>query len=187
MKPASPTGTCAGSCSVADEPTSYSGDATTVLDRSLVSGREASIEAALDVARMARRELAIFSHALAGEIFSHPDFLETVRQLAISGPHARVRVLVTRPSATVSNGIQLLTLIRQLSSHMEIRVVGQQHRHRTVTYIIADDRALIYHPAEGASDALVERVPGTARHYLNQFEDMWEHGQQDRAHRGLSI
>lgn len=170
-----------------DESTSYSDDATTVLDRSMVSGRDATIEAALEVARTAHRELAIYSHALAGEIFTQAEFLEVIRQLAISGPHARVRLLVANPAAASRNASQLLALVRQLSSHISIRGVAPQYRKKTVTFIIADDRAIVYHPSTESNEALVDKVPGTARHYLNQFEDMWEHGQQDREFRGLRI
>ena len=60
-------------------------------------------------------------------------------------------------------------------------------RNRTVTFIIADDRALIYHPSPDSDEAVVEKVPGTARHYLNQFEEMWEHGKQDPEFRNVPI
>ncbi len=170
-----------------DKPTGYSGDSTTVLDRNLVSGREATVAAALDVARMAQRELAVFSMALGGELFTDPEFLEAIRKLAVSGPHAQVRILVASTAAASRNASQLLAMVRQLSSHMAMRALTPQYRNRTVTFIIADDRALIYHPSPDSNDALVEKVPGTARHYLNQFEEMWEHGQQDPEFRNVPI
>ena len=80
-----------------NEPTSDSGDRTTVLDRSTVSGREATIEAALGVARAAQRELAIFSMTLGGELFTNPEFLETVRAAGDCLAACEVRILVAQP------------------------------------------------------------------------------------------
>lgn len=154
----------------------YSADETTVLDRRLLSSREEVLSGAIQVARSAVRSLAIFSHELGGSVFTDPAMVESVRQLAISSPHAGVRVMVSYPSAAARNAPQLLALIRQLSSHIGIRAVGPQHRHQNVTFIIADDRSIIYHPVEDSSETLLEHVPGTARHYLNIFNDMWEHG-----------
>ncbi len=154
----------------------YSADATTVLDRRVLTSRDEILAGATEVVQMASRELCIFSHELAGPVFADASIIEGVRQLAISGPHARVRVLVSFPSAAARNAPQLLTLIRQLSSHIGIRSVGPQHRHQSVTFIIADDRAVIYHPVEENSETLLEKIPGTARHYLNLFNEMWEHG-----------
>lgn len=159
-----------------DDKEAFSEDATTVLDRRIISTSEGTIEGAIEIARLAGRELAVFSHDLDGVVFGNADFLEAVRQLAVSGPHARVRVLVSQPTAAVRNAPQFLTLTRQLSSHISIRAVGAQHRNRNVTFIIADDRALIYHPVEDNADALLEKIPGTARHYLNGFNEMWEQG-----------
>ncbi|NNF52182.1 MAG: hypothetical protein HKN59_07060 [Gammaproteobacteria bacterium] len=170
-----------------DEPTKYSGDSTTVLDRHLLTGREEIRKAAIEVARAAQRELAIFSMALGGELFTDQEFLEAIRQLAVSGPHAKIRILVASPVAASKNASQLLALARQLSSHMAMRALTPQYSNRTVTFIIADDRALIYHPSRDRDDAVVEKVPGTARHYLNQFEEMWEHGKQDSEFRNVPI
>lgn len=165
----------------------YSADATTVLDRRVIStGREA-VAGAIEIAGMASKELAVFSHQLDGSVFGNSDFLAVVRQLAVSGPHTRVRVLVSQPTAAARNAPQFLALIRQLSSHMSIRAVGQQHRNRNVTFIIADDRALIYHPVEDAVEALLEKVAGTALHYLNSFNEMWEHGSSHPDLRSLNI
>lgn len=159
-----------------DDKDAYSEDATTVLDRRIISTNEGAIEGAIEIARLAGRELAIFSHELDGTVFGNVDFLEAVRHLAVSGPHARVRILVSRPTAAARNAPQFLALTRQLSSHISIRAIGPQHRNRNVTFIIADDRALIYHPVEDNADSLLEKIPGTARHYLNAFNEMWEHG-----------
>ena len=170
-----------------DEPTRYSGDKTTVLDRNRLSDGDEIRNAAIEVARMATRELAIFSMALGGELFTNQDFLEAVRQVAVSGPHARVRILVASPAAASRNASQLLAMVRQLSSHMAMRALTPEYSNRAVTFIIADDRALIYHPSPDSDAALLEKVPGTARHYLNQFEEMWEHGKQDAEFRNVSI
>lgn len=159
-----------------DDRDAYSDDATTVLDRRVISTSGGAVEGAIEIARLAGRELAIFSHELDGIVFGNAEFLEAVRQLAVSGPHARVRILVSQPTTGVRNAPQLLALTRQLSSHIAMRAVGLQHRNRKVTFIIADDRALIYHPVEDNADSLLEKIPGTARLYLNGFNEMWEHG-----------
>lgn len=144
--------------------------------RKIVTGREAIAAVALDVARLAQREIAVYSNQLAGEFFSGAEFLDTLRQLAIATPHTRVRILVRNPTAAVRNAPQVLELCRQLSSKVGIRAVAPEHRNRQVTFIIADDRALVYHPSPDSNEAVVEAVPGTARHYLNAFEVLWESG-----------
>ncbi len=170
-----------------DDREAYSADATTVLDRRVITTRDEAIAGAIEIAGMARKELAIFSHELDGRVFGNPDFLEAVRQLAISGPHARVRVLVSHPTAAARNASQFLTLIRHLNSHIAIRGVSPQHRNRNVTFIIADDRALIYHPVDDGIETLLEKIPGTALHYLNLFNEMWEHGGSHPDLRSLNI
>lgn len=155
--------------------------------RRVVSGRDEILGAALEVAKIARRELVIYSNQLAGQLFEDADFLDAVRQLAIATQHTEVRILVRNPSAAIRNAPQLLDLCRTLSSMIKIKSVAPVHRDRQVTFIVADDRAVIYHPSPDSNEAVVEELPATARHYLNSFQAMWDAGRTEPDFRALRI
>ncbi len=152
----------------------------------LISGHAAIEQAARDVASMAARELTIYSNKLAARFYENDQFLEIVRQLAISTPHSRVRVLVRLPAAAVGNAPQFVELARQLSSSITVKAVAEHHRHRQVTFVVADDRAVVYHPTPESGAAVLENLPGKARHYLGVFESMWEAGNADAVFRPLT-
>lgn len=151
----------------------------------LISGHAAIEQAARDVASMATRELTIYSNKLAARFYENEQFLEIVRQLAISTPHSRVRILVRLPAAAVGNAPKFVDLARQLSSSIAVKAVAEHHRHRQVTFIVADDRAVVYHPTPDSGAAVLEMQPGKAKHYLGVFESMWEAADDDAALRPM--
>lgn len=155
--------------------------------RRVVSGREEILDAALEVAKIANRELVIYSNQLAGELFASPNFIEVVRQLAIASQHTEVRILVRNSSAAIRNAPQLLDLCKTLSSMIKIRSVAPVHRDRQVTFIVADDRAVIYHPSPDSNEAVFDEAPATAKHYLNAFQAMWNAGRTEPDFRALRI
>lgn len=155
--------------------------------RLVISGRREIHAAALEVVQSARRGLVIYSNQLAGRFFSNADFIEAVRQLAIATPHTEVRILVRNPAAVTGNAPQLLELCKVLSSKIKIRAIAPEHRGRQVTFIIADDRAVIYHPSPESDAAVIEKVPATAKHYLGVFQSMWDAGRSVPDFRALKI
>lgn len=155
--------------------------------RLVITGRNKIHAAALEVVQLARRELVIYSNQLADRLFSRNDFLEAVRTLAIATPQTEVRILVRKPGSVVGNAPQLLELCKVLSSKIKIRAIAAEHRSRQVTFIIADDRAVIYHPSPESDAAVIEKVPATAKHYRGVFQSMWDAGRSEPDFRALNI
>jgi len=142
--------------------------------RQLLSTRAEVRSAVVEVASLATRSMAIFTHDLEPEIYDHDDFLETIKRLVLARSFARVRVLIVDPSRAMKHGNRFVTIGRRLNSYIEFRNVKPDYRDHPEAFCIADETALVYRSDairwEGMADTC---EPAIARSYLNIFDEIW--------------
>lgn len=148
----------------------------------------ANREAAVAVAAVAKRELALFSHDLEPLLYDKDDFVKTVQALAARSRMSRIRVVCIDPGASVRAGHRLISVAQRFSSYMEVRRASKDHAQLAETFLVADEEAVLYRPIatryEGFADL---HAPMQARLYLKQFADIWEKAEPDPEFRRLGL
>lgn len=142
--------------------------------RQVLSTREEVRAAVVEVASLATRSMAIFTHDLEPEIYDHDDFLEAIKRFILARSFARIRVLIVDPARAMKHGNRFVTIGRRLNSYIEFRNLKEEYRNHPEAFCIADETALVYrinaNRWEGMSDTY---EPAVARSYLNTFDELW--------------
>lgn len=143
--------------------------------RRVLSGKREFADAVAQVAAVAARSLAIFTHDLEHGVYDSKPFLETVKRLVLSRSHARIRVLVSDPDRVQLSINRFLHVGRRLSTFIEFRRLAESFQDRGDAFLIADGAALVYRARadrwEGVADTCEPRM---ARRYLGEFDQMWQ-------------
>jgi hypothetical protein len=144
--------------------------------------REIRLESRADNQRLAAalvaqavRTLEIFSRDLEAEIYEQPDFLEGIKALALRSQHVRIRILLQDPSRVVRDGHRLVEMARRLSSFIEIRRPGHDHRDCNEAFMIVDNTALLHRRLGDRYEGhACFKQPLRARELGNFFEEVWQ-------------
>ncbi len=142
--------------------------------RRVLSTRAEVRAAVVEVASLATRAMAIFTHDLEPDIYDHDDFLETVKRFVLARSFARIRVLIVDPSRAVKHGNRFVTIGRRLNSYIEFRNVKEEFRNHPEAFCIADESALVYRIDANRWEGMADTYePAVARSYLNTLDEMW--------------
>lgn len=132
--------------------------------------------ALVDLLTDARNEIALFSRDLDPAVLDAPEVLAQVKRLALSGRHARIRILLQDPRKAVSDGNRLIALAQRLPSIIEVRTpIEEQDLQYAAAFLVTDRRGYFYRPlasrpeGEGSTHA-----PGRHGQLLSLFDQMWE-------------
>jgi len=149
---------------------------------------EDTLAAAIEVAAVARRGLAILTPDLEPGIYDHERFLEIVKRLVLAKRFARVRVLIAEPQRTIRLGNRLVGLGRRLNTYIEFRNVHEDYREHREAFLLADDVALLYRINHTRWEGIADTYePAVARRYLGLFEEIWTASETSRELRQLRI
>lgn len=125
-------------------------------------------------AAQAQRLLSIYTLDLEPEVYEQPAFLDLVRNFVLGRSYARIRILTQKPVAYGSPH-KLAVMRRRLSGHIDIRTVDPQFASRTSSLLIADSRAIVYRAQASSWEGVAGfDQPPIARHYLQEFDEMWQ-------------
>ena len=154
----------------------------------LLTDRGSIRAAGVELAAGARRELLIFSHDLDPDLYDRQDFLTAVQQLALANPWYPVRILLGEPQRALLGGHRLIELSRRLSSRIAVRRVAEDFRNRADAFLIADGTGYCLRRQAERPEAVVEfRGGGPARRLRAEFEQIWEHSDEDTELRRLYL
>ncbi|MCL4720852.1 MAG: hypothetical protein KJ041_02645 [Gammaproteobacteria bacterium] len=149
---------------------------------------EDTLAAAIEVAAVANRGLAILTPDLEPGIYDHDSFLEIVKRLVLAKRFARVRVLVSEPSRTSRSGNRLIWLGRRLDTYIEFRNVHENYREHREAFLLADDIALLYRVHHTRWEGIADTYePVVTRRYLTVFEEIWAASETARELRQLRV
>lgn len=156
--------------------------------RQVISTREETRAAVVEVASLANRTLSILTPDLEPVIYDHEDFLETLKKFLLARSFARVRVLITDPARAFKNGNRFVEMGRRLNSYIEFRNLKPGLYDKREAYCIADDHAIVYRARsdswEGMSDTYDRLI---ARKYLDDFDELWHACEVDAELRRLHL
>lgn len=153
-----------------------------------ISGAEQLSAFALAMAGHCSRSLAIVSRHLDPLIYDRPEFVEAVRQLAVTSHHARIRIVIADAKTVVTRGHRLLELARQLPTFIAIRKFGPAHESFNEAWLLADDDSYIRRRHADRHDGIAcVRDRRTTRELLRQFDEIWNGALPDPELRRLSL
>lgn len=141
-----------------------------------LEGRAALASALLAMASDARHEILLLSVDLDRALYGSEAFVEAIKQLALSNPRARVRVLVKQPRAAMQAAHRLVELGRRLPSRIEFRELTEERRDgQHADWLIADQCRFI---ERDRPEALLARLHGDptplARLRAAAFHTLWD-------------
>lgn len=145
-----------------------------------IEGTDTIRAAVAELIAMARREALILSTDLQASLYDQQNFLDGIRQLAISGRQAKIRILVGDVDQAVKHGHRLVELARQLSSFIEIRRLDSDDVGLAETFLLVDRTGLLRQPVPAGHLALLSRrAPFDGRQRARRFEELWERATLD--------
>ena len=146
------------------------------------------LEIALAIARQCQRTLDLCSRHLDPKLFEHADFIEAVRQLARRSARSRIRLMVLQPEGLHRSGHPLIDLAGSLSSFMEVRVPGIEHKDFNEAILIADEIGYIHRLQSDRFEARASFcAPARVGGLLLRFNELWDKGESDPNFRRLTL
>lgn len=156
--------------------------------RWVLATMEDTLAAAIEIAGVARRGLAILTPDLEPGVYDHERFLEITKRLVLAKRFARVRVLISDPQRTIRLGNRLVGLGRRLNTYVEFRNVHEDYREHREAFLLADDVALLYRINHTRWEGIADTYePAVARRYLSLFEEIWAASETSRELRQLRV
>ncbi|MDJ0939651.1 MAG: hypothetical protein QNJ00_07790 [Woeseiaceae bacterium] len=156
--------------------------------RWVISTKEEMRQAAITIAKEAKRKVSIFTHDLEPGIYDDPEFLEVIKRLVLSQTYSRIRVLIADPTRAIKNGNNFVHLGRRLNTYIEFRHVREDLRTHAEAFCIADETALVYRLQaprwEGIADT---HEPAVAKLYGKMFDEIWLASEVEVEFRQLGI
>lgn len=143
--------------------------------RTILTSLDEVRAAALRVAASATRMLTMYTQDVEPEIYDQPSFVEAIKRLILARSYAKVRVLIADPARTRFEASKFIGVARRITSHIEVRHLRADLRNNSTSFLIADERALLYRLQCTRWDGLVEmNDPLVSRRYLAYFDDVWQ-------------
>jgi hypothetical protein len=142
--------------------------------RRVLSTKDETRAAIVEVASQANRGLAILTPDLEPDIYDHDDFLEMLKRFVLARSFARIRVLITDPQRALKTGNRFVEMGRRLNSYIEFRNLKHAPRNHNEAFCIADDVAVVYRARSESWDGMSDTYePAVAKKYLVMFDELW--------------
>ena len=143
----------------------------------------AEVRAAVnEIAATAQRLISIYTPDLEPDLYDQTAFLDVIKHFVLTRSFSKVRVLLAEPTRVMRDNNRFVAMGRRLSSCIDIRYVAAQSPQRASSYLIADDRAIVYRMRADTWDGVADiNNQAAARVYLQEFDQVWnasaaEHG-----------
>ena len=135
-----------------------------------------------EIAATAQRLISIYTPDLEPDLYDQTAFLDVIKHFVLTRSFSKVRVLLAEPTRVMRDSNRFVAMGRRLSSCIDIRYVAAQSPQRASSYLIADDRAIVYRMRADTWDGVADiNNAAVARVYLQEFDQVWnasaaEHG-----------
>lgn len=144
--------------------------------------------AVLSMASQATQSLCIHTRDLDPAVYDSAELNEAIVRLIRRSSRAQIRILVQDSSRAVREGHGLLRLGQQLSSKVQFRIPGPDHRDFNEAFLVADVAGYVRRPvADLYNGVAVFRAPFEARKLLQYFDEVWDRADSDPQLRRLFL
>ena len=134
-------------------------------------------ELSLAMTKQSQRLLDICSRHLDPLVYDNESFRDAVKDLALRSSYSQIRIIVLDPESLVSRGHRLIQLAQQLSSFVQIRRPGPDHRDFNEAMLIADETGFIHRlMSDRYEGAASFNATPEAREFKKTFDAIWDRG-----------
>lgn len=145
-------------------------------------------DAALAVMQQARYELCIYSYDLEPPLYDQDSLLEQCRRIALSGTHAKLRVLVQDPTRAKTDGHRLVQLAHRLTSAIDLRQPCADDLDYRAAFLCNDTGGYLYRSMADRFEGESDRYnPLRCAELQRYFNDVWERAKAIDEFRRLSL
>lgn len=156
--------------------------------RWILSSKDETRQAAVAIASVAKRSLAILTPDMEPGIYDHDDFLDVAKRLVLSKRYAKIRVIVTDPAKAIRNGNRFVGVARRLNTYIDLRNAHADYQGHREALLIADDSALLYRIDSSRWEGIADSYdPVVARRYLEFFDSIWNVSEPGPEFRQVSV
>lgn len=122
----------------------------------------------------AKRELCIFDSNLRELDFASRRRSERIASLLLAAPGNRVRIVLHDVGEVERFAPRLMTLLKQFSHCLEVRLTPPELRQLTECYVLADrDSGVVRFHAQHMRGKVFSGLPEEARAWHERFEELW--------------
>lgn len=153
-----------------------------------VDSRQDNYFATLAMIDQGKQTLNIFSHDLDPYIYDQKNLVQAVKHLVINNRHSKVRILIADPARVIQRGNRLVDLAFDLSSYIELRKPGPDHKDFNEGLFIIDQTAYIHRKNINRYEATLNfNDRRQSKQLLSLFDGMWESAKPDPNLRRVTI
>ncbi len=163
--------------------------AVNTLAKRLSSERSSDLrDLTLELIRSARHDLCIYTRDLEPPIYDDQAIIDAIRQVALSGRGAQVRILVQDTTRALRDGHRLLDLSQRLSSIVHLRRPVHEDQQYPSAFVLTDAGGYLFRTFgdrfEGEGDLYYPPRRDELKRY---FDEIWERAEQPTEVRRLSL
>ena len=151
--------------------------------------RDEAITAVLSLLGDARHSMAFYTRELDPGLLDAEPVLQALRQLAMRGRGAELRLLVQEPQAALLDGHRLIALAQRLPSVIRLRVpVEDSDRQYAAAFALNDVGGYLLRPLGNRYEGQGSTCdPGRQAQLLRYFEQVWERSEPATVLRPLEL
>lgn len=144
--------------------------------------------ATASLVEQAQRRLRIFTYDLDAPVYDQALFSDAVKRLAIQSHHSIIQILLQNNQSVQRNGHQIIRLMRQLPSRIELRRPPLDYIDHPENFLIVDGCGYIHRELYTRYEGTVDFYdPHQTQRLEEFFSDVWEHSEADSELRRLSL
>ncbi len=141
-----------------------------------------------DLLSQARLNVDIMTRDLDRRIYDDDDCLAAIRAIAVRHRKARIRILARELDTPIRHDHRLIELARRLSSFIEIRRLGEDHKDYNEAFLLADGTGVIHRSQANRFEGWASyHQPLKARELQKMFDEAWAQAIVDPNMRRLHI
>ncbi len=142
---------------------------------SIVETRKEAYDAILELTKQSSQKLNIISKDLEPLIYNQSDFLEALKNLALNGRRAQIRILVSDVESILNIDHKILYLSSKLSSFIELRKISPEYKNFNKAILIADEVGYLYRENAKRYEGKINfNSHRECKNLLGIFQEIWE-------------
>jgi len=137
---------------------------------------EATVTATVELIKLARRKVCLYSPDLEHELYGHSEIIEALKHFAINSRDGCAQIIIQDPIAVRSRQHPLLNLAQRLSSSFLFRMpVEQDDLQYPSAFLINDREGYLFRQVNDRYIATWSpSIPARTRQLSEHFEQMWQ-------------
>lgn len=143
--------------------------------RLVIDGSQAMNECIERLFLACRSSLMVRAPRLDFDFYFSDTFTECCQSIIARDPHNELRFLVEDELHVITVNMRLVSLARQFSSYVKLRVVGKEYVEHQEMFVVCDSIGYLHQPSVEHPKGFMNISNGaTARQLALRFKNLWE-------------